>query len=294
MKAWLLAFRPKTLPAAAVPVWMGNLPVLAGGGGEEAFSWGLFWATLSSCLCIQIATNLFNDAIDARKGADTSLRLGPRRATASGMLPARGVLAAAVGFCALAAVLALPLIESRGVIVILIGALSLLLAYGYTGGPYPLAYHGLGELFVILFFGLVAVGGSYYVQSGQPPGAGEWVVALQVGCYSSVLIAVNNLRDRREDAASGKRTLAVRWGESFARGEVAFFCLAPVLLGLAGSGMGEARLGAPAVVLGPLSLPLALGVWRSEIDRRFNRFLGLGALQLIAFAAVSTWFRMGT
>lgn len=293
MKAWLLALRPKTLPAALVPVWMGNLPLLAAHwkAGEEPFSWGLFWATLASCVSIQIATNLFNDAIDARKGADTAGRLGPRRATASGMLPAAAVLAGAVLFCVLAALAALPLILARGNVIVVIGAVSLFFAYGYTGGPFPLAYKGQGELFVILFFGLVAVGGSYFAQSGQAPGPGEWLVAVQVGCFSTVLIAINNLRDRREDEASGKRTLAVRFGERFARGEIALFCLGPALLGLAGGAVGDWRLAWPAVFLLPLTMGIVLGVLRTEPSRKFNRFLGLSALQLVGFAVISTLVR---
>lgn len=292
MKAWLLAFRPKTLPAAVVPVWMGNLPLLAAAHRGEPFSWLLFSATLVSCLCIQIATNLFNDAIDSRRGADTAERLGPRRATASGLLSAGVVLAGAFAFCALAALMATPLILHRGWIIVAIGAISLLLAYGYTGGPYPLAYNGLGEVFVILFFGLVAVGGSYFAQSGRSPGAAEWIVALQVGCFSSVLIAVNNLRDRREDAASNKRTLAVRFGERFARWEIALFCLGPALLGLAGREAGEWRLALPAALVLPLSLRIVTGVFRTAPSRAYNRFLALGGLQLLLFAGVSTLIRL--
>ena len=293
MKAWFLALRPKTLPAAVVPVWMGNLPVLADVPEGQQFSWLFFWATLLSCLCIQIATNLFNDAIDAQKGADTAMRLGPRRVTASGMLTPRAVMHGAIGFCALAALLAAPLILSRGGIIVAIGAVSLLLAYGYTGGPYPLAYKGMGELFVILFFGLVAVGGSYYAQSGQAPGAAEWIVALQVGFYSTVLIAVNNFRDRREDEDTGKQTLAVRFGGRFARWEIAFFCFSPALLGLAGLQLGEWRLALPAALVLPLSLRIVLGVFRTmEPSREFNRFLALSGLQLLVFAGVSTLLRL--
>lgn len=292
MRAWLLALRPKTLPAAAVPVWMGNLPLLAGVSAGGQFSWLLFWGTLVSCLSIQVATNLFNDAIDARKGADTENRLGPLRVTASGLLKPRAVLGWALAFCALAVLAAVPLVVSRGPLILAIGVVSLLLAYGYTGGPYPLAYKGLGELFVILFFGLVAVCGSYFAQSGRVPGLAEWVVALQVGCYSSVLISVNNLRDRREDAETGKRTLAVRWGEGFARWEIAAFCLAPALLGFLGGFAGDWRLAFPGVLVLPLSVRVILGVFRTLPSQRFNRFLALSALQLLTFAGVSTVLRM--
>ena len=182
-------------------------------------SWFLFWCTLASCLCIQIATNLFNDAVDHRKGADTANRLGPRRVTASGMLSPRVVMTGALAFCLAATLIAIPLIREHGWVIVLIGAVSLFFAYGYTGGPFPLAYRGMGELFVILFFGFVAVSGSYYVQGGEWGGLEIWTLGLQCGLYSSVLIAINNLRDIVEDKASGKRTLAVRFGKTFARAE---------------------------------------------------------------------------
>ena len=161
MKNWILAARPKTLPAAIVPVWVGSAPLLIGKIGE--FSWLIFASTLVGCLCIQVATNLFNDAIDAEKGADTEDRLGPKRATASGLLSRKAVMNVAFGFCALGAIAAIPLILKHGWVPIAIGGVSFLLAYSYTGGPFPLAYKGMGELFVILFFGVVAVFGTYYM-----------------------------------------------------------------------------------------------------------------------------------
>jgi len=293
--AWIQAFRPKTLPAAVVPVWMGNLPLLEAAGRESnaaSFSWLLLASTLASCLCIQIATNLFNDAIDAGKGADTAQRLGPVRATASGLLPARAVMLGGVAFCLLAMVTALPLILSRGWIIVAIGALSLLLAYAYTGGPFPLAYHGLGELFVVLFFGLVAVQGSHFAQSGRFGDTAVWLTALQVGSYSSVLIAINNLRDRAEDAASAKRTLAVRFGPGFARREIAGFSLAPALVALVGMPTAGWRWGLGAVLILPLSLVIVQGVFRSKPGRELNRYLASSGIQLLAFALVSTCLRL--
>jgi 1,4-dihydroxy-2-naphthoate octaprenyltransferase len=154
MKNWLLASRPKTLPAALVPVWCGC--VLA---WKLQGSWNpwLAFCTLAAALCIQISTNFFNDAIDARKGADTEKRLGPQRVTASGLIPRRMVLIAATIFLGLAGTFGMILFCAVGWPVIWIGIPSLYFAYGYTGGPLPLAYKGLGELFVVIFFGLVAV-----------------------------------------------------------------------------------------------------------------------------------------
>lgn len=208
LSSLLLAARPKTLPAAIVPVWVGC--ALAWKLTSQ-FDWLLAVATLASAICIQIATNLFNDAIDDAKGADTEERLGPTRVTASGLLSRKTVYLLATIFLVLAMLSAVPLIVTRGWIILVVGIPSLLLAYGYTGGPFPLAYLGLGEAFVILFFGIIAVTGSVFVQTGQFFPAAFWL-GITVGCLSAVLITINNLRDIAEDTQSGKRTLAVRWG----------------------------------------------------------------------------------
>lgn len=208
LKSLLLAARPKTLPAAIVPVWVGCVLAWRVSG---SFSWFLALATLGSAICIQIATNFFNDAIDDAKGADTEARLGPTRVTASGLLSRRTVYLLATIFLVLASLFAWPLIATRGWIILAIGIPSLFLAYGYTGGPFPLAYLGLGELFVVLFFGLIAVTGTVFVQTGVFVPQALWL-GLTVGCLSAVLITINNLRDIEEDTKSNKRTLAVRWG----------------------------------------------------------------------------------
>ncbi|MEM6915606.1 MAG: 1,4-dihydroxy-2-naphthoate octaprenyltransferase [Verrucomicrobiota bacterium] len=281
IQPWLLAARPKTLPAAVVPVLVGSSPWLLDADPETG-SWLLFWCTLFSCICIQVATNLFNDAIDHSKGADTENRMGPTRVTSSGLLSPKMVLSGALGFCFLAALISLPMVEARGWPVIAIGLASLYFAYGYTGGPFPLAYRGMGELFVILFFGFVAVLGSWFIQSGEWGGAHEWVLALQCGFYSCVLIAINNLRDREEDSGTGKRTLAVRFGERFAQVEIALFCLLPVVLGafLAGAAFELLWL-LPLLLTGLL---ISILVFRNPPGPIYNKFLALGAVQLILFA----------
>ncbi len=175
------------------------------------FSFTLFLATLGSALAIQLATNFFNDAIDAQKGTDTQDRLGPTRVTASGLLSSKTVYAIAALFIMLAGLCAIPLVLTRGWPILAIGIPSLFLAYGYTGGPFPLAYLGLGELFVVLFFGVIAVAGSAFVQSGLYLPPALWL-GITVGCLSAVLISINNLRDIEEDTQANKRTLAVRLG----------------------------------------------------------------------------------
>lgn len=280
VRSYLLAARPKTLPAAIVPVWVGC--VLAW-KLEGAISWMLAGCTLLGAMCIQVATNLFNDAVDAEKGADTEARLGPKRVTASGLLSRRAVYGGALGFLVLACLAAVPLIMERGWVVVAIGVPSLYLSYGYTGGPVPLAYRGLGELFVILFFGLVAVGGTYFVQTGEI----AWpsvVVGLQVGFLSAVLIAINNLRDVEEDRRSGKRTLAVRFGPRVVRLQVVLFVLGAMLLTLAGSAYGVPWLAGLSVPWLLLGVSVLRGLFRNEPGPIYNFFLALAALQLLLFA----------
>ena len=283
-----MAARPKTLPAALVPVWVGSALVSLDQKGHYHFSERLFFYTLLSCLLIQIATNFFNDAIDFNKGADTNKRLGPRRVTASGLVSQRHVMMAGVLTVVLAVITSIPLLDARGWPIVLIGAVSLLLAYGYTGGPFPLAYLGLGELFVLIFFGLIAVGGSWFVQTGVAPGPEALLAGAQIGLFSSALIAINNLRDIDEDRISGKRTLAVRKGIGFAKMEIALFCLGPSLIGTGWLALGFGKLYAIPLVLTPLSLYIAWKVFRTTPSPEYNKFLALAAMQLLVFAILFT------
>jgi 1,4-dihydroxy-2-naphthoate octaprenyltransferase len=283
LKSWILAARPKTLLAGIVPVWLG---CELGWRLEGLFDGWLAGCTLLSAVGIQVATNFFNDAIDFEKGADGEARVGPRRVTASGDLSSKQVMAGGVMVLFGACLLALPLIQARGWPILAIGLPSLYFSYGYTGGPLPLAYRGLGELFVILFFGLVAVAGTFFVQTGMWS-AEAMVLGVQVGCLSTVLIAVNNLRDVEEDRASEKRTLAVRFGKRFARAEIAVLSLVPVLLGVywvVVAGMP----GAGWVTLGilPLTLVLIVGILKTEPGPAYNRFLGMSAAQLLLFGVL--------
>jgi 1,4-dihydroxy-2-naphthoate octaprenyltransferase len=223
MTPWLLAARPKTLSAAVVPVLMGS--ALAA-HEPTAITWWVFACALFGALLIQIATNFINDALDFKKGADTGERLGPLRVTAAGLLSADTVMQGAWVCLMLAALFGIPLLYRGGWPMLLVGLASIMAAYAYTGGPYPLAYHGLGELFVILFFGFAAVGGTFYAHSLQLTQS-ALLAGFAAGALAAVLIVINNLRDIDSDRRSNKRTLAARFGEGFARGEVVFFALAP-------------------------------------------------------------------
>ena len=281
LKSRVLAARPKTLPAAVVPVWAGC--VLAWKLTGE-FDWLIAWSTLLGAVFIQIATNFFNDAIDSRKGADTERRLGPVRVTASGMMTARMVNGLALVFLGLAFLCGVILYQERGWPVIAIGLPSLFLAYGYTGGPFPLAYRGMGEVFVVLFFGLVAVCGTVFMQTGEWPREGL-LLGGQIGLLSAVLISINNLRDREEDATTGKRTLAVRFGPKVAVAVIWLEIKVAAFGGLAWVAFDQPALalaGAPVFLLG---MRIIWGVLTLP-PSRFNRLLAMSALQLILFAAV--------
>jgi len=284
LKSYFLAARPRTLPAAIVPVWVGCVLAWKFVGGLD---WVLALFTLLGALCVQIATNFFNDAIDHEKGADTRERLGPQRAIAGGLLSRRAVYGGAFIFLFLACLASVPLIQSRGWVIIAIGLPSLYLTYGYTGGPVPLAYLGLGELFVILFFGMVAVGGTFYVQTGEwlwPAG----VVGLQVGLLSAVLIAINNLRDLKEDRESGKKTVAVRLGPGVLQQMAGGFVILAMILSLCGHYYGAGWFFLLSVPWFAVGVTCICGVKASPPGRHYNRYLAGAALQLVLFAVLFT------
>jgi 1,4-dihydroxy-2-naphthoate octaprenyltransferase len=219
---WLLAARPKTLAAAVTPVLVGTALARAG----APIHWPSFTFALLGSILIQIGTNYVNDALDFKKGADTRTRLGPLRVTQAGLLSADAVLRGAYLCFVLAALCGIPLIMRGGWPIAAIGIASITAAYAYTGGPYPLAYHGLGEVFVMIFFGFVAVCGSFYLQRLMLDSS-AWIGGLAVGSLAVVILAINNLRDLENDRASNKRTLASRFGPRFARAEIIVFALAP-------------------------------------------------------------------
>jgi 1,4-dihydroxy-2-naphthoate octaprenyltransferase len=282
LRSCLIAARPKTLPAAIVPVWAGC--VLAWMLTGE-FHPSLAVCTLLGALAIQIATNFFNDAIDARKGADTVRRLGPTRVTASGLLKPRTVMMIATGFLVAAAGFGAVLYQARGWPIIAIGLPSLFLAYGYTGGPYPLAYRGLGELFVVLFFGFIAVAGSVFVQTGGWPRE-ALLLGMQLGLLSALLISINNFRDRDEDAITGKRTLAVRLGPKAAAAIIWLEIKIAAFAGLLWIVFNQPALmlaSLPVMLVGPRIIWVVL---TNPPGPHFNRILALAGLQLILFATV--------
>jgi 1,4-dihydroxy-2-naphthoate octaprenyltransferase len=274
VKAWLLAARPKTLSAAVAPVLVGTALALERG---TPLHWLMFACALGGAVFIQIGTNLVNDAIDFKKGTDTAERLGPVRVTQAGLLSANAVLSGAYVCFGLAALCGVPLIMRGGWPIVAIGVASIVAAYAYTGGPYPLAYHGLGELFVMLFFGVVAVEGSFYVQRLEFS-----LIALlggiSCGALAVVLLAINNLRDLESDRANRKMTLAARFGERFAVGEIEWMALTAYLCAIVLAYLRDWHL-----LTTLLSMPLAIVVVQATKHargRELNRCLALaGALQ---------------
>ncbi len=254
--AWFLACRPKTLTVSLSPVLVGTAVAWH---DTQAVLWLPLLAAALGAACIQIGTNLFNDVGDFLRGTDTPERLGPRRAAAEGWLSVAAIRAGAWLAFALAFACGIYLVGHGGWPIVAIGLASLAAGWAYTGGPRPIAYGPLGEAFVFVFFGLVAVGGSYYLQTLSLTPIALLAAAL-VGLHAAAVITVNNYRDRDGDASNGKNTLAVRLGRPTTRRIYAAEMLAPyVLLPLLGG------LGWPAA-LPLLSLPLAL-----QLIRRFHR-----------------------
>jgi 1,4-dihydroxy-2-naphthoate polyprenyltransferase len=287
VRTWLLAARPKTLTAALAPVAVGTGLAFGTGAGR----WTLALAALLGALLIQVGTNLTNDYYDFRKGADTAERLGPVRVTQAGLVAPRTVLAAAALCFGAAMAVGAFLVVAGGWPVVAIGLLSILAGWAYTGGPAPLGYLGLGEVFVLIFFGFVAVGGTVWVQALRLPSA-TWLSALSVGSTGTLLIVVNNLRDVDTDGRAGKRTLAVRFGEDFARGE--YLCLLVVAFAAPVVAWALGQVGAP-VLLSLAALPLAVPPLRLVLTQRgaaLNRALATSArLQLVhgLLLAIGLW-----
>ncbi len=212
IRLWLVASRPRTLPAAVAPVLVGTALAVA----EDEFRPLAFAAALIGSVFIQIGTNLANDYSDARRGADTEDRLGPVRVTAGGLMPPQRVLTGTWVAFGIAVAAGSYLAWVAGPELLVVGLVSIAAGVLYTGGPRPYGYEGLGELFVFLFFGLVAVAGSYYVQTEEL----TWeslALAVPVGLLAAAILVVNNVRDLDTDRRAGKRTLAVRLGRGRAR-----------------------------------------------------------------------------
>lgn len=276
MSVWIGAARLRTLPAAVAPVAVGTAVASASGG----VAWGPAIAALLGALAIQIGTNFANDVFDAERGADGPDRIGPVRAVSAGLISAGAMRRAMIAAFGVAALFGLYLAHVAGWPVVAIGVASIISGIAYTGGPWPLGYHGLGDAFVMIFFGFVAVCGTAYVQLAHVPCLAVWA-SVPVGALATGILVVNNLRDRHQDVRVGKRTLAVRFGRGGAIAEYVALLVAAyaVPIGLAIGGRCWALL--------PLAtIPLALARLRAFVAASdgpdFNRCLAATAQLMLA------------
>lgn len=255
LRAWVHAARPPTLPAAVVPVLVGT----AAGLISADFRPLPFVAALLASLLIQIGTNFANDLFDFHKGADTAERVGPVRVTQRGIFTPAEVRRATILTFGAAALIGLYLVAVGGWPILLIGLLAILCGVAYTGGPFPLGYHGLGDLFVFIFFGVVGVTGSAYLQTGTLDGL-ALAASVPVGLLVTNILVINNLRDIVTDRAAGKHTLAVRIGAPASRVQYLVFTVVAYLVPLA---IWPAGAAGAWVLLSWLSLPLAVALVRT-------------------------------
>jgi 1,4-dihydroxy-2-naphthoate octaprenyltransferase len=279
MRIWFMAARVRTLPAAVAPVLVGTALAVA---ETDHLRVGAFVAALLGAIFIQVGTNLSNDYSDARRGADTEDRLGPVRVTAGGLVPPRQVLIATYVSFGLAVLCGIYLVAVAGWVILLIGAASILAGVLYTGGPRPYGYEGLGELFVFLFFGVVAVTGSHYAQTEDLTWE-AFALAVPVGFLASAILVVNNVRDLETDRRAGKRTLAVRLGRDRARGLYAAMVYGAFLTAPVPWILGSLS---PWLFLPWILLPLAVSLVRTVRNHTdgptLNAALGrTGVLQLL-------------
>lgn len=258
-RAWLLASRPPTLTAAVAPVIVGTAVALR----ADAFAAGPALAALFGAIALQVGANFANDVSDFRRGADHAGRLGPPRAAAMGMLSERAIVRGMLVAFAIAALLGLYLATVVGWPIIVVGLASIAAAVTYTGGPWPYGYRALGEIFVFIFFGVVAVAGTYYAQAGELSRA-ALAASVPVGLTGTAILVVNNVRDIESDRVAHKYTLAVYLGRRLARGQY--------LLTVAGAYVAVAALWlagdfSPAVMLAWLSLPATIAPARAVLTQ---------------------------
>ncbi len=281
--AWWMAIRPRTLPAAAAGVIMGS--ALAWRDGY--FRWDAFIVSLLVSLLLQIGSNLANDVFDFERGTDTAERMGPTRVTQAGLLTPSQVKAGMIVVFGLAAALGLYLAWIGGWVILVIGLAAILSAIAYTGGPFPLGYYGLGDVFVFLFFGIAAVAGTYYIHAGSVSTAAWWMT-IPPGSIITAILVVNNLRDLENDRKAGKHTLAVRLGEHGTKIQYVF-CMAVAYLVLLPAAW--LNLIPWTALLAWLSLPLAIRATKvvlTQKGRSLNAALA-GTGQTVLVFCVLFW-----
>jgi len=273
---WISAARLRTLPAAVVPVVVGTACAAA----TSHVAWGPALAALGGALAIQVGTNFANDVFDAERGADGPDRIGPVRAVSAGLISARAMKRAMIAAFGVATLVGCYLVAVAGWPVVAIGVASILSGMAYTGGPWPLGYHGLGDAFVMVFFGFVAVCGTAFVQLGHVPCLAI-VASLPVGALATAILVVNNTRDRATDVRAGKRTLAVRFGRRVALAEYAALLALAYAVPLALAACGQRWAWLP-LASAPLAIARLRAVIAADDGPAFNRCLAAtGQLLLV-------------
>ena len=272
MNPWLAAVRPKTLPLSVTPVIVGSVLayVVAGAFRPEVFA-----AALVAAMLIQIGTNLHNDAADFERGADGPDRLGPKRAVAEGWLSAALVKRVALRCFLFAFILGIYLAAVGGWPIVVLGLAALASGWGYAGGPRPIAYSPLGELFVFLFFGLAAVAGTFYLHAGGVAPA-AWIAAAALGLHAAAVLTVNNYRDLESDRRVGKRTLAVVLGREASQRLYGLLIAAPFLLAAVLVWMGLFGAATVAILL-PTARRLVMRFRAEPVGPAFNEILAATA-----------------
>lgn len=287
---WIYVLRPKTLLASFPPIFIAGAYSFFKRGEFEYLTIGL---SLTVMLLFHLAVNVINDALDFKKGGDTSLRLGPVRMTASGLLDSKIVLQAGILLIALAIIFSFPLILKGGWVVGFSVFIAALATYAYTGGPFPLAYFGLGELFVLLFFGFLATLLPFFIIENTI-NFDIFLASLQTGLLSVSIIMINNLRDIEEDSLTGKKTLAVRLGKTIYRSLLGVCFFFPFVLN--SYWLSKPLLVGPifSFVAFPIACFVLVGVYKNEPSKIYNKYLALAALCNFLFGfGLSVGFILG-
>ena len=284
LKTWWIASRPKTLSASFVPILVATSLAKMDEKTQPLSSVIIIFSFLSATF-IQIGTNLINDAIDFRKGVDSEERIGPLRVTQSGLMSLNTVFLGGIFCFFLALLCGIPLILKGGFPILVIGCLSLLFGYLYTGGPYPLSYLGLGEFFVLLFFGPIAVGGIYYLHT-LSLNFSVLITGFQMGLLCTVLIAINNLRDIEQDRKALKKTLAVRFGIPFCHLKISLLLLSSFLMSFYWFLNNKNWPAFLPWLSFPLALFIVIQIYRHPPHPIYNSFLALSSLLYIFFGGL--------
>lgn len=279
LSIWITTLRPKTLTASIIPFLAGTALSYAHGA---FIHWRLLFCAVISALFIQTAVNFLNDASDFEKGTDRKEGLGPRRAIHEGLISSKQMFGLGLISLLLAFLFGLPLMNHGGFpIVALLGA-SMLMSYAYTAGPFPLAYKGLGDIFVLIFYGWIVTFAAYWLQTGKI-NLESFLLGTQIGLLCTAIIIVNNARDAANDARHNKKTLAVRFGLTFSRWEIAFCSLFPFVLNLIWLSWGYTSAAWLSMLTLPIAILLVKKIATTPPSSEYNKFLGLAGLLHLSF-----------